>query len=183
MGMRKLLFDLSGQLLVSTPNMRDKNKRNTVVFITTSTTDLITGVVLNHPMNQTVEQQLSNYTSARVLDAPLYKGGNQEEHTLSLSAWIWTDGLFELLFHIKEQEIDGLERKYPGAKIQVRGYIGHIQWHPLELFAEMIDKMWYPVPLNALFGLNSRNLWPGVILKTNPKLLLMTEYPEIKEES
>ena len=180
MGMSKFLFDFSGQLLVATPNVKDSAKKNAVVFITGCTDSKITGVQLNNPLNQTVEQRLSTYSCGDILDAPLYKGGNEDENVLSMSAWIWTDEMFELLFHVKEKDLIQIKKKYTDAEIQLRGYIGHMSWDPVQLFAEILERSWYPVPLSSLFGLNSKNLWAGIVLKTNPKLFLTSGFGDTK---
>lgn len=172
--MSKFLFDFSGKLLIATPNVKESSKKNAVVFITGCTGSKITGVQLNNPLNQSVEQRLSSYTCSEILDAPLYKGGTEDENILSISAWIWTNEMFELLFHVKDKDLIDIKKKYADANIQLRGYIGHMSWDPLQLFAEILDHSWYPVPLSSLFGLNSKNLWPGIVLKTNPKLFLMS---------
>ena len=142
MGMSKFLFDFSGQLLVATPNVKDNDKKNAVVFITGCTDSKITGVQLNNPLNQTVEQKLSTYTCGDILDAPHYKGGNVDENILSMSAWIWSDEMFELLFHVKEKDLIAIKQKYPNSDIQLRGYIGHMSWDPNQLFAENLERSW-----------------------------------------
>jgi putative transcriptional regulator len=173
-------INLVGKLLIATPKLRDKNFTHTVVFLTSCNGLGATGIILNRPLNRWVDNYDVIYKEPEILNSPLYHGGPVNAEELTVSAWMWhkNDHYFELRYNLQESDVAGLD--YIGNEIQIRSFLGHVNWGPFQLIAEILNGWWYPVKVGSLFGIKERGdaLWHRIVEKTNPGIMLLNDFPE-----
>lgn len=171
---------LQGRLLVAHPGLLDPNFRKAVVLIAEhSVEEGAIGVILNRPLDQTLEEVKPEWAGTLLGDVPVYEGGPVRRDDVLLVAWrseAMEEGL-RLYFgappeHILEMiHADGLE---------VRAYIGHSGWGSGQIEGELAETAWLvsPVLLRYLNAEQNARMWRGVLAQLSPELALLADAPE-----
>ena len=173
--------NLTGQLLVSLPQLRDPNFYQTVVLMSVhSETEGAMGVILNRFMGQTIGESYSQFKHSKVGSIPVYEGGPVGKDQFVLAAWRWPSELnaFEMFFGITEEKMEELMDLYDD--LEVRCFMGHSGWSPMQLEREIHQKAWLisPMRFDILRFYDGVDLWKKLTLEINSDLKIEVDSPE-----
>ena len=86
---------LSGSILLSHPSLRDPSFSKTIVFLSAHSEETGTvGVILNRPLNQSLDQLDKQFQASAFGSIPVFEGGPVEKDKLIVAAWEWLDTIF-----------------------------------------------------------------------------------------
>jgi putative transcriptional regulator len=171
---------LRGHLLVAAPTLWDPNFRRTLVLIGHHDDEGAVGVVLNQPLDATVEEAAPPLSSLVPPGEPLYRGGPvQPEAAVVLADFedpsragvIALDSIGFLPEESDSSSLGGLRR--------ARVFAGYAGWGAGQLEAELEEDSWFPVPALAsdVFATDMDRLWPTVVRRLGPEFRLLTTMP------
>lgn len=138
---------LAGQILLASPNLTGPEFEQAVVLMVQHDQDGAMGLVLNRPMDQTIDEVWDE-----VSDIPcehedrLYRGGPCEGplmaiHTQTdLGEMPIGEGLF---FSVDRDHIEGVVAETDGA---VKFFVGYAGWGPGQLEGELAQHAWIVLP-------------------------------------
>ncbi len=160
--------DLSGQFLISTPQMPDPRFREQVIFLCAHNREGTMGVVINKPNKEISMMEVLLSTNIPLPEGPLppvYNGGPVEmeagfilyssdyesDQSLKVTSNIYLSRESKLLEDISKG--DG-----PEEYLFLLGYAG---WGPGQLEAELMDNSWLTVPgdMHVLFHTPDEHKW------------------------
>ena len=134
---------LSGSILLSHPSLRDPQFAKTIVFLSAHSDGGGTvGVILNRPLNQTLDQLDSQFQAGSFGKVPVFEGGPVEKDKLIVAAWEWLDSpsSFKLYFGIDLDKAESL--KAENEEIKIACFLGHSGWSPGQLESELEQDSW-----------------------------------------
>lgn len=139
---------LRGQFLIASPKLGDSNFAETVVFVVRHDLEGALGLVLNQPLDITVQEACGNSSLSLTLDIPLFCGGPCEGPLMVLHAG---DGVKS------EQVIPGVRFATEAGQIlealetsaKSKCFAGYSGWSPGQLETEMEADAWLVVDGNA----------------------------------
>jgi putative transcriptional regulator len=162
---------LQGHLLVASPKLVDPNFFNTVVLLVQHGSDGALGLVLNRPLQATI-QDVWQGESDCVIQAPLHQGGPCEGPLMVVhgahgsSEMQVCEGIY---FCTSSEQIEGLVSEggiqaKPGAVMPIKFFVGYAGWTAGQLEAELADESWFPIDANtkAVFE-GDEHLWSDLI--------------------
>jgi putative transcriptional regulator len=172
---------LTGQLLVSLPQLHDPNFYRTVVLMSVhSESEGAMGVVLNRPTGQTIGEAYAQFKYSKIGSVPVYEGGPVGKDQFVLAAWRWPSNLhtFELFFGATEEKMEELMDLYED--LEVRCFQGHSGWSPMQLEREIQQQAWLisPMRFDILQFHDGVDLWKKLTLEINPDLAIEVNSPE-----
>ena len=166
---------LTGQLLVSLPQMQDTRFTHAVIFVCGHDDQGAMGLVLNkiidHLSFEDLLSQLNIEKSQRTPSLPIYYGGPVEmgrgfvlhspDFMSELSIQISNDFALSATLDIIEAIAQG---KGPQNKLLALGYAG---WSPGQLEAELMSNSWLQVTADShlVFKTDRQNLWIKTLAK------------------
>ena len=134
---------LSGNILLSHPNLKDPNFYKSVVFLSAHSEESGSiGVILNRPMNRTLEELDDQFKGNPYGSIPVYEGGPVEKDKIIVAAWEWMkeSSSFKLYFGIDLEKVDNLAKDSEDVKIAC--FLGHSGWSPGQLEDELDETAW-----------------------------------------
>ena len=171
---------LAGSLLVAHPSLLDSHFKRTVVLMTAhSAEEGSLGVIVNRPLNQTLEQYDSELAGTEFAAVPLYEGGPVGSDQMILVAWKWASaaGTFKLYFGIDEDKARQILKDDP--EFELRGFIGHSAWGDGQLEGELEVDAWLVCPLSPdLELLEGWAMWRAILAQQGPGMQLLAEEPD-----
>ena len=111
---------LSGNILLSHPNLKDPNFYKSVVFLSAHPEESGSiGVILNRPMNRTLEELDDQFKGNPYGSIPVYEGGPVEKDKIIVAAWEWMkeSSSFKLYFGIDLEKVDNLAKDSEDVKL------------------------------------------------------------------
>lgn len=173
---------LSGSILLSHPNLKDPNFSKSVVFLSVHSEDGGTvGVILNRPLNQTLDQLDDQFKNQTFGSIPVFEGGPVDREKVILAAWEWlqTPSSFKLYFGIDMEKVKSLQAE--NDKIQIACFLGHSGWSPGQLEDELQEEAWLVSSLDhKLFVEMNRKkeTWRKLVGGISEELRLLAEAPD-----
>lgn len=171
---------LRGQLLIAGPGLWDPNFRRTVVLIGHHDDEGAVGVVLNRPLEATVEEAVPPLSPLVPPGEPLFHGGPvQPEAAVVLADFedpgragiIALDTIGFLPEEVDADEIGGLRR--------ARVFAGYAGWGAGQLEAEMEESSWHVAPAQPgdVFTSDPDRLWRAAVSRLGPEFRLLGTMP------
>jgi putative transcriptional regulator len=171
---------LRGHLLVSGPGLWDPNFRRTVVLIGHHDDDGAVGVVLNQPLEATVEEAAPPLSTLVPSGEPLFRGGPvQPESAVVLADFEDPEraavlALDSIGFLPEESDTDSL-----GVIRRARVFAGYAGWSAGQLEAEMAEDSWHATRAlpGDVFTDSPEGLWAAAVGRLGPGFRLLTTMP------
>src|SRR6202047_903092 len=92
--------NLTGQLFVAHPNLRDPNFRKTVLFLSAHDREQgAHGLVLNRPTNKSLTDSVPDHELDPLGAGPVYLGGPVGSNELTIVSFDWVAGEAKITFH------------------------------------------------------------------------------------
>ncbi|HSM35235.1 MAG TPA: YqgE/AlgH family protein [Longimicrobiales bacterium] len=171
---------LKGQLLLSGGGLFDPNFRHTVVLIGEHDERGAVGVVLNRPMELTVEEAVPVLADLTPAGEVLFEGGPVEPTQAVLLAEAEDPDLLDVPVvgnvGFLTGEVDAEMRSRIG---RVRVYVGHAGWAPGQLEAEMEGDSWIIEPAipEDIFTDDPDSLWRRILERKGPEYARVARIP------
>lgn len=171
--------NLTGNLLLAHPAMKDPNFGRTVVLMSAHDANGALGVVINRPLRRRLDEISADFALGPLAKVPLYSGGPVEKEKLILTAWRWREEAeeFELQFGLDPERAAALVAE-PGYTL--RGFLGYAGWGQGQLENEMKHNTWF-VTGPAGYNLGAEDgpaLWRLILGSLDPELKLLADEPE-----
>jgi len=171
---------LRGQLLIAGPGLWDPNFRRTVVLIGHHDGEGAVGVVLNRPLDSTVEEAVPPLSAIVPAGESLFAGGPvQPEAAVVLADFedparagiIALDSIGFLPEESGPDAIGGLRR--------ARVFAGYAGWGAGQLEAEMEEASWHTTPAfpGDVFTDEPDRLWGTAVERLGPSFRLLRTMP------
>ena len=171
---------LRGRLLIAGPSLWDPNFRRTVVLVGHHDDEGAVGVVLNRPMDATVEEAVPPLSPIVPPGESLFAGGPvQPEAAVVLADFeeperagiIALESIGFLPEETGPDDIGGLRR--------ARVFAGYAGWSAGQLEAEMEEASWHAAPAfpGDVFTDDPDGLWRAVVERLGPAFRLLRTMP------
>jgi putative transcriptional regulator len=171
---------LSGHLLIAGPSLFDPNFRRTVVLIAHHDEEGAVGVVLNRPLDVTVDEAVPTLSTLVGPDAPVLTGGPVEPEAVVVLADFTDPSLAEVIAlgsigFLPPEVDDGI-----GASIRrARVFAGYAGWGSGQLEAELDEDSWIverALP-EDVFHPDPAHLWDEVLRRKGAAFDLLRLMP------
>jgi putative transcriptional regulator len=172
---------LQGQLLISSGGLYDPNFRHTVVLVGEHNADGALGVVLNRPMDVTVEHAVPNLSELVLPGESLFQGGPVLTEGPVLLAELADPGLADILvFGSVGFLVGDVSADIRPSIIRARVYAGYSGWGPGQLESEMAVNSWIvePALVDDVFTDVPDSLWSTVLNRKGPEFELLSRMPK-----
>jgi len=172
--------ELTGHLLISNASLFDPNFRRTVVLIGHHDDEGAVGVVLNRPLDVTVDEAVPPLAELVDDDEALFEGGPVQPDGAVVLAEFTDPGLAGVVAFgsvgFLPDEVDDADR---GAIVQARIFAGYSGWGPGQLEAELAEDAWLLTPATTadVFTAEPERLWEGVISRLGPAYAMLRSMP------
>lgn len=153
----------AGRILVATPELRDPNFTQTLVWLADYSSEGALGFILNRPLDKTLGEVAGGPGLTTKLRAvPLGFGGPVRPDQLALVVFVTEADRLVCRWGLPPEEVDAFQAD-PAAR--VRAYLGYAGWGEGQLDGEVRDGAWQVVePEVAMLDPRwARGLWPLVI--------------------
>jgi putative transcriptional regulator len=175
-----LVDSLKGQLLISSGGLYDPNFRHTVVLIGEHDENGAVGVVVNIPLDMTVEETVP--TLADLIDpgAPLFQGGPVEPRQAVILAEMAVPGLVDVPVFGSVGFLTGeVSADVRPEVVRARIFLGHAGWGPGQLEAELEVGSWIveEATPDDVFSPKPDTLWSRVLERKGPPYTTMARIP------
>lgn len=172
--------NLKGQLLLSGGDLYDPNFRHTVVLIGEHDGSGAVGIILNRPMELTVEETVSALAELTPPGDPIYEGGPVATDQVVLLAQIPVPGLVDMPIFGSVGFLTGeVSQEIRPAIQRARVFVGHAGWGPGQLEAEMEAGAWITEEATEddVFTSTPLTLWPRILKRKGPPYDTMARIP------
>lgn len=171
---------LRGQLLIAGPSLWDPNFRRTVVLIGHHDDEGAVGVVLNRPLEATVEEAVPPLSTLVPPGEPLFRGGPVQPEAAVVLADFEDPGRAEILaldsigFLPGDTDADAI-----GSLRRARVFAGYAGWGAGQLEAEMEEASWHATPAHPgdVFTSDPDRLWAAAVARLGPGFRLLRTMP------
>ena len=172
--------ELTGHLLISNASLFDPNFRRTVVLIGHHDEEGAVGVVLNRPLEVTVDEAVPPLAELVGDDEALFEGGPVQpdgavvlaEFTDPSVAGVVAFGSVGFL----PDQADDADRS---SIVRARIFAGYSGWGPGQLEAELAEDAWLLTPATAadVFTAEPEHLWEGVVARLGSAYAMLRSMP------
>ncbi len=172
--------NLTGQLLVAHPNLRDPNFRKTVLFLSAHNSEQgAHGLVLNRPTNKSLTDFLPEHELDALGEIPVYLGGPVGAHELTIVSFDWADGGAKITFH-SQLSLDQVEMLAQSGSKLIRAFVGYSGWAAGQLEAELQQSAWivHPASESILGETSSGESWLALMRDLGPAYHLLAIAPD-----
>jgi putative transcriptional regulator len=177
-------MELTGQLLVATPNLRDPNFERSVVLVLGHESSGALGVVLNRATGTAVREVLPGWETLAPEPAVLFEGGPvQPDSAICVArARSGVAGFLGFSRVVGQIGTVDLSRDPAGMRERletVRVFAGYAGWQPGQLEGEIATGSWHvcqSLPSDAFFG-RPEDLWGLVWRRQGGLLAAVAHYP------
>ncbi len=168
-----------GLILLSNGSNTDANSNDVVVVVHDNKNSGTIGLCINHPLRLTLndfdEKIWGNFNQV-----PVFKGGPTQPQQIIVTSLDWDQQQQRLKWQLglNQQQATRLMMDHP--KTCFKAYCGHINWAPGQLFKDIQDMTWLPIPLPSkkIFSISNPRLWDTLMLKFYPSKLKSTSLPK-----
>jgi putative transcriptional regulator len=161
---------LKGKLLISSAGLYDDSFRHTVVLVGEHDAQGAVGVILNRPLEVTVEDAIP---ALGELGRRLFEGGpvDMDQAVILAQGPNVNLPVFDDVGFITGEVPDGIRR--------VRVFLGHAGWGPGQLDAEVAADAWILEDADEgdIFTDSPDTLWPDLLKRKGPPYDLMARIP------
>ena len=172
-----------GHLLISEPNMLDKNFNRCVILLTNHNEIESVGFILNQPTKFGINDLIDEFPS---FDAPVYIGGPVQRDTLHFihSAGNLIDGSVQIAENLYwSGNFQTLKKLINEKKIftsQIRFFSGYSGWGAGQLEKELEEQSWILANCNSEIALRQHNekLWQNYIIQMNKEYAIWVNMPK-----
>jgi len=171
---------LRGQLLISSGGLYDPNFRHTVTMVGEHNADGALGVVLNRPLDVTVEQVFPPVSRLVPAGESLFQGGPVQTNSAVLLVEVSDPGLLDLpVFGSVGFLIGEVSEDIQPSILRARVFAGYAGWGPGQLEAEMAAESWIlePARLEDVFNDAPELLWSRVLQRKGPDYRQLSRMP------
>jgi putative transcriptional regulator len=172
--------NLTGQLLVAHPNLRDPNFRKAVLFLSAHDgQDGAHGLVLNRPTNKSVTDFLPNHELDALGEIPVYFGGPVGVHELTIVSFDWVEGEAKITFH-SQVSLDQVQILAGSGSKLIRAFVGYAGWSGGQLESELQQSAWivHPATETILSTASSNQSWLDLMKDLGPAYHLLAMAPD-----
>ncbi len=171
---------LKGRLLVSAGGLFDPSFRHTVVLMGEHDLDGAVGVILNRPMDVTVEDAVAPLAALVPPRDRLFEGGPVEPTQPVVLAELDRPGLVDVPVFGSVGFLTGdIPAEVRPAVLRARVFAGHAGWAPGQLEAELEADAWVvaePAEDDVFTG-SPEDLWRRVLTRLGPPYSTMARIP------
>jgi putative transcriptional regulator len=163
---------LKGQLLISSAGLFDANFRHTVVLLAEHNADGAVGVVLNRPLDVSVEEAIPPLAALAGPGERLFQGGPVEPASAVLLAELARPDLADVLaFGSVGFLVGDVSAELDAAILRARIFVGYSGWGAGQLEAEMEENAWILEPAieEDVFTDAPERLWSRVLARKGPE--------------
>lgn len=174
------LRSLKGQLLIAGGGLYDPNFRHTVVLIGEHGATGAVGVVLNRPLDVTVEAAVPTLADLVDADERLFRGGPVEPQQAVLLTELAHSGLADVPVFGSVGFLTGPVPAELRPRVRrARVFVGHAGWGPGQLEAELEGDSWILEDATAdhVFTRSPEALWRRVLERKGPPYSTMARMP------
>ncbi|TVR60006.1 MAG: hypothetical protein EA422_14345 [Gemmatimonadales bacterium] len=172
--------NLKGRLLVSSGGLYDPNFRHTVVIIGEHGPEGAVGVVLNRPLEPTVDEAVPTLADLVPSDDPVFEGGPVATNQVVLLVDLPVPGFVDIPVLGSVGFLTGdIPREVRSVIRRARVFLGHAGWGPGQLEAEMESDSWIledPTE-DDLFTDAPHRLWHDILKRKGPPYDTMARIP------
>ena len=171
---------LRGHLLISSGGLYDLNFRHTVVLIGEHNADGALGVVLNRPMNVTVQETLPTLGDLVPPGELLFQGGPvQPSSPVLLAEFADPDSADILVFGSVGFIVGEVSSDIESSILRARVFGGYSGWGPGQLEAEMAADSWIVETAREddVFTDEPDLLWSRVLERKGPEYKKLSRIP------
>lgn len=173
-------MNLTGHLLLSNASLFDPNFRRTVVLIGQHDEEGAVGVVLNRPLEVTVDEAAPPLAALVQPGDLVYQGGPVQPEAAVVVADFddpsraGVIALGSIGFLPEEADPDDL-----GVIRRARVFAGYSGWGPGQLESELDEEAWLVVPATPedVFDEEPEGMWERVVTRLGPSYALMRTMP------
>jgi len=172
--------NLTGQLLIAHPNLRDPNFRRTVLLLSSHDREEgAHGLVINRPTHKDLGDFLPDQELKSLRKIPVYLGGPVGTHELTIVSFDWAAGEAKVTFHsqlslsIPAEELD--------SKLSsLRAFVGYAGWTGGQLESELQQSAWiiHPATESILAGAGGDQTWMELMRDLGPGYYLLALAPD-----
>ena len=171
--------DLTGQLLVAHPNLRDDNFRRTVLFLSSHDGEEgAHGLVINRPTHKNLTDFLPDQELDSLGTIPVYFGGPVGTHELTIVSFEWIGGEAKMTFH--SQLSLGSPEGLGNNPKSLRAFVGYAGWTGGQLEFELQQSAWiiHPATESILEEATNDRLWIRLMRDFGPGYYLLAIAPD-----
>lgn len=172
--------NLKGQLLISSGGLYDPNFRHTVVLVGDHGDVGAAGVVLNRPMEPTVDEAVPMLADLVAPGDPVFEGGPVGPDEVVLLADVPVPGLVDVPILGSIGFLTGtIPAHLRGAIERARVFLGHAGWGPGQLEAELEGDSWIleEATPDDIFTSEPHTLWHRILKRKGPPWDRMARIP------
>jgi putative transcriptional regulator len=172
--------NLTGQLLVAHPNLRDPNFRKTVLFLSAHDNEQgAHGLILNRPTNKSLTDFLPEHELDALGEVPVYFGGPVGSQELTIASFDWLDGEAKVTFH-SQLSLDQVQTMAGSGSKLIRAFIGYSGWAGGQLEAELQQSAWivHPATVSMLEETPNKEIWLALMRDLGPTYHLLAIAPD-----
>jgi putative transcriptional regulator len=172
--------NLSGQLLIAHPNLRDPNFRRTVLLLSAHDREEgAHGLVVNRPTNKALGDFLPDQEFKELEKVPVYLGGPVGTHELTIVSFEWVDGETKVTFHSQLSLSDPAET-WSDKVSSLRAFVGYAGWTGGQLESELRQSAWivHPATESILSRPNGDQTWIELMKGLGPGYYLLALAPD-----
>jgi putative transcriptional regulator len=169
---------LAGHLLVSHPQLREDNFRETVVLLHLhSPAEGTLGVVLNRPFGQVLGQLQPALAGTPLASVPVFQGGPVATNRLAFGGWFFTpQGEAEVRYGLDQEQALQLAAD---PRFKLAAFIGYAGWSPGQLENELRMNAWMVCPFSAEAEAHEGvELWKKLLERHRPDLRIEADSPD-----
>jgi putative transcriptional regulator len=172
--------NLTGQILVAHPTLRDPNFRRTVLFLSAHDREEgAHGLVINRPTNKSLIDLLPDQELNSLGTIPVYFGGPVGTHELTIVSFEWIGGDAKMTFHsqLPLESVQGSSESDPKS---FRAFIGYAGWTGGQLESELQQSAWivHPATESILQGAAGEDTWIELMRNLGPAYYLLALAPD-----
>jgi putative transcriptional regulator len=177
--------DLTGRLLVATPEIAEGVFRRSVILLLHHGDDGAQGIILNRPLDTEVSAILPSWGAVAVRDRHVYLGGPVGTDS-ALGVALVPEGvtagasLTRLYGEVGLVDLDADPASLESLSGAVRVFVGYAGWAPKQLEGEITSGTWYVVDrtVGDIHTRSALGLWSAVLARQPGALALVASFPD-----
>jgi putative transcriptional regulator len=171
---------LQGKLLISGGRLHDDSFRHTVVLIGAHGPEGAVGVILNRPLDVTVQDAAPALAELTDAGAPLFGGGPVEPDQAVLLVEVADTEILDLPVFGSVGFLTGdVPADTASAIRRARVFVGHAGWGPGQLEDELRAEAWIvePATIDDVFAADPASLWRRILERKGPPFATLARLP------
>jgi putative transcriptional regulator len=172
--------NLTCQLLVAHPNLRDPNFRTTVLFLSAHDgREGAHGLVLNRPTNKSLTDFLPDHELDALGEIPVFFGGPVGAQELTIVSFDWVGGEAKITFH-SQVSMDQVQILAGSGSKLIRAFVGYAGWAGGQLESELQQSAWivHPATESILSKASNNEIWLELMKDLGPAYHLLAIAPD-----